>query len=316
MRVSDQQRFRSFTSDIQLRLANLTRIQQEVGTGRSIFSPSDNVNQANTALRAESQIAENAQFLKNIDDGKAWVNSADGALSSLADLMNQIDALAISADNDTQTEEDRRNIAVQLDQKLEQLTTLINSTHGDRYIFGGHNTTSVPFVVQRDANGRIIGASANEESVGGKIYRRIGQNDDVQINVPGDQMFQPVGEAGTGKDIFFVVSSLRDTIANNNTPPDGTDDSHANQNLREQLKAIREGITTQQSFLGSVGQRLELTKSRLKDVEINLTDVQEQAEGVDIPSLTSRLASEQGAYNALLTINSKLLSQSLVDYIS
>jgi flagellar hook-associated protein 3 FlgL len=315
MRVSDQQRYSAFTRDVQNRLSNLMRIEQELGTGRSLFNPSEDVVRAQQALRADARLAENSQFLRNIDDGKAWVGSADGALQQIIDLINEIDTLALAADNDSQTEDDRHNSAIQIDQKLEQLMSLVNTTHGDRYIFGGHNTTSPAFTAVRDENGRIIGAAANEESLGGKIYRRIGQNDDVQINIPGDQLFQPIGSDGTDQDVFYVITSLRNTIANNNQPPEGSEDTLSNDHLREQLHSIRERIVTQQSFLGSVGQRLESTKDRLKEVEINLTDMLEQAEGVDMANLATRLAVEENAYNALLSINARLLSQSLVDYI-
>jgi flagellar hook-associated protein 3 FlgL len=315
MRISDQQRFTSFTQNVQERLTNLNRIQQEIGTGRSLFDPSDDVERAGQALRTEAQLAENSQFLRNIDDGKAWVSSADGALQSITDLLTQIDALAVATDNDTQTADDRHNTATQIDQKLEQLMSLVNSKHGDRSVFGGHNTTSTPFVAVRDANGKITDATANQTSIQGKIYRRIGQNDDVQINIPGNDLFQPAGSSGSSQDLFYVISSLRDTIGNNNQPPPGFENTLSNQALRDQLSAIRERISAQQTYLGSVGQRLDHTKDRLKEMELTLTATQDRVEGIDMPSLASRLSVEQSTYNALLSINSKLLSQSLVDYI-
>ena len=137
----------------------------------------------------------------------------------------------------------------------------------------------------------------------------------MQINVPGDQLFQPVGQSGTSTDIFHVISALRDTIANNNQPPPGSDDTKSNQNLRDALAAIRERITTQQTFVGGIGQRLDDTKARLKEVQINLTDSQEAAQGVDITKLATQISTEQNAYDALLTIHSRIIQQSLIDYI-
>jgi flagellin-like hook-associated protein FlgL len=89
----------------------------------------------------------------------------------------------------------------------------------------------------------------------------------------------------------------------------------SNEHLRDQLAAIRTRIVDQQTYLGSIGQRLDQTKARLKDREINLTDGLEQAQGVDLTDLVTRLSTEQGAYNALATMGTKLIRQSLVDYL-
>jgi flagellar hook-associated protein 3 FlgL len=315
MRISEQERSRTFSSNVEQRIYNLNRIQQEMGTGRSLFKPSENINNADQALKTQDQLASEAQFLRNIDDGKSWVGNADSKLQSVVDLINQIDALALSANNSSQNASDRDNTAIQIDQKLESLMGLMNATDGNRYIFGGTGTTTAPFTAVRDADGHITGMTANQATIQGKVYRRISDGEDIQINVPGAALFQPVGQAGTDQDLAAVISSLRDTIANNNTPPTGSEATLSNEHLRGQLDVIRERIANQQTYLGTVGQRLDQTKSRLKDHEVQLTDRLEQAQGVDVTDLVSRLSVEQGAYDALATMGTKLMQQSLIDYL-
>ena len=298
------------------RATNLLRIQEELATGRSLFIPSENVRRADQALRSEDALAADAQYMRNIDDGLTWVQSADGKLQSIVDLITEIDTLALAADNSSQNADDRSDTALQIDQKLEELIHLVNASNGDRYLFGGHNTTTSPYTVVRDANGRIQGATANEESIAGRIYRRIGQDEDLQVNVTGDRLFQPVGSAGTDEDIVYVIAALRNTIGNNNTPPAGFEDTQSNTYLRERLDTIRERITEQQTYLGAVGERLQRTMSRLKDREIQLTDSLEQAQGVDMTRLVSRAALEETTYSALAGMGSQMIRQSLVDYLS
>jgi flagellar hook-associated protein 3 FlgL len=315
MRVSDSQRYGSFMRNIQDRLTNLTRIQQEMGTGQSIFTPSENVRKAGQALESQDQIASNTQYLRNIEDGKGWVSSADSQLQSISELLTQIDTLALAADNQNQNADDRRNSALEIDQKLEELAKMVNAKHGDRYLFGGFSTTNNPFTAERDANGRITGVTANQDTLAGKIYRRIGEGEDVQINIPGDKLFQPVGSAGTDQDVFAVIAQLRDTIQNNNTPPAGQEATQSTPVLRDKLAQSRERITSQQTYLGAIGQRLDQTTSRLKDRGIQLTDNLEQAQGVDMTDLVGRMTTEEGAYNALAGMASKYLNRSLVDYL-
>jgi flagellar hook-associated protein 3 FlgL len=293
----------------------MLRIQQEMGTGRSIFEPSEDTERADRVLRMQRGIAQNNQFQRNIEDGQGWAQAADDSLQQIVSLLNEVEALAISANNDHQNPDDRRNTAVQLDQKLEALLGMVNIQHRGRYIFGGHQTLSVPFSDTRTESGQISGAQANEETIGGRIYRRISDGEDVQINIPGDQLFQAAGGAGTNQDVFHVLATLRDTVANDNVPPEGLEDTHSNDALRDALRSIRERIVTQQSYLGSIGQRLEQAMSRLQTEEITLTEQEENAGGVDLTELVSRLATEEGAYNALLAAGPRTLRQSLVDYL-
>ena len=315
MRVSELQRHQSFVRGMEDRATNLLRIQEELATGRSLFTPSEDVRRAGQALRSEDALAADAQYMRNIEDGLTSVQAADGKLQSIVDLISEINTLALAADNSSQNAADRSNTALQIDQKLEELIHLVNASDGNRYLFGGHNTTTNPYTVVRDADGRIQGATANEESIAGRIYRRIGQDEDLQINVTGDRLFQPTGSAGTDADIFYVIAALRDTIANNNTPPTGAEETQSNTHLREQLTAIRERIAEQQTYLGAVGERLQRTLSRLKEREVQLTDSLEQAQGVDMTSLVSRASLEQTTYSALASFGSQVLRQSLVDYL-
>jgi flagellar hook-associated protein 3 FlgL len=315
MRIADTRRFQSYSDNIQKRLVNMNRIQEELSSGRSIFTPSENVRKADSALRAEDALASDTQFLRNIDDGKGWVDSADSSLQAITDLLTEIDSLALAADNSSQNEVDRQNTAQQINQKLETLMGLVNARHGDRYLFGGFATTTSPFATVRDANGQIQNVTLNEETAAGRIYRRIGADEDIQVNVSGTALFQPQGGAGTAQDLFHVVAALRDTVGNNNTPPDGQEDTLSNHVLRDNLAAIRNHITEQQTYLGNVGQRLDQTKARIKETDIQLTDALEQAQGVEITDLVSRMATEEGAYNALAAMGTRLLKMSLVDYL-
>jgi flagellar hook-associated protein 3 FlgL len=316
MRVSDSQRFNYFSRDVNERLSNFVRLEQELATGKSIFNPSEDVQKAKQAMQTKSELAQNDQYVRNIEDGNNMVSSATTHLQDVIDLLNEIDSLALAADNDHMTAEDRHNNAIQMNQKIESLVEAVNASHGNRYLFGGHNTDSSPFTIERDESGNIVGATVNEDTIGGQIYRRIDREEDLRINIPGDRLFQPVGGAGTDQDMFYVASQLRDVIDNNNVPPEGQEATHSNNVLREQLSQIRERVVTEQTYLGSVGQRLNEKLDYYKEIEITLTDKLETAQGVDMTDLASRVAIEENIYNSLLAINSKLLSRSLVDYLT
>lgn len=315
MRVSHLQQHQSFVRDVEQRLYNMTRIEQELGTGQRIMLPSEDVNSAAQALSARSQLESVAQYQRNIENGQGFVAAADSKLTALVELINEIDALALSADNDHVTPEDRTFAAQELNQKLESLMEFANAQFGNRYLFGGHGTTTAPFAAMRDTNGQILEVAPVSDSIEGRIYRMIDENEIVAINVTGDRLFQPKGEENTASDLFYVVANLRDTIANDNTPPEGEEDTLSTNVLRDNLDAIRNRIVEQQTYLGSLGQRLTNKLGELSAVEIDWTDRLEEAQGSEMTDLVSRLSVEEGVYNALVAIQSRVLNRSLIDYL-
>jgi len=280
-----------------------------------IFQASEDVTSAAHALDARSQLESVAQYRRNVENGQDFVAAADAKLTSLVDLVNEIDALALSVDNDHVTPEDRNFAAQEMNQKLESLLEYANAQFGDRYLFSGHGTTTAPYNAVRDTNGRITSVEESHGSISGQIYRTIDENETVAINITGTRLFVPQGEANSAADIFYVVAQLRDTIANDNTPPEGQEGTLSTHVLRDNLDVIRKRIIDQQTYLGSLGQRLESKLSDLQEVEIGWTDRLEQAQGADTTELVSRLATEEGVYNALLAIQSRILTKSLIDYI-
>lgn len=315
MRVSHLQQHQRFVNDVEQRLYNMSRIQQELGTGLRLFQPSEDVVSANSAQGARSQLSSIAQYQRNIENGQGFVSAADSKLTSIVNLVNEIDALALSVDNDHVTPEDRSFAAQEMNQKLEALLEYANAQFGDKYLFGGHGTLRTPFLAERNDQGLIINVGTESNSLDGRIYRMIDKDESVAINVTGDRLFQPIGEENTASDLYYVIRNLRDTIANNNVPPEGQEDALSTHVLRENLDAIRNRIIEQQTYVGSLNQRLSNKLSELSAIEIDWTDRLEEAQGVEMTDLVSRLAVEEGVYNALVAIQSRVLSRSLIDYM-
>ncbi len=315
MRVSHIQKHQTFVRDVEQRIYNMQRIEQELGTGKSFFQPSENVTGAQQALMSRSELQMVEQYQRNIENGQGFVSAADGKLTQIVDLINEIDALALASDNDNQSPEDRTFSAQELNQKLERLMEYANAQFGDRYLFGGHGTLEAPFEATRNDQSLITNVNPVSQSITGRIYRTIDENEDVAINVTGDRLFQPAGQEGTSEDLFYVIAQLRDTIANDNTPPEGQEDTLSTHVLRDNLDGIRNRIIQEQTYLGSLSSRMTTKLSELKETQIGWTERVEAAEGVEMTDLVSRLAVEEGVYNALLAIQSRTLSKSLIDYM-
>src|SRR4051794_10675104 len=87
------------TTNMQQMLARLGRLQHEISSNRRISRPSDDPVGIVLSLRTRGDIGTNSQIERNIDDGNAWLSSADSALNDVVTQLRQARTLAIQAQN-------------------------------------------------------------------------------------------------------------------------------------------------------------------------------------------------------------------------
>jgi len=81
------------------------------------------------------------------------------------------------------------------------------------------------------------------------------------------------------------------------------------------MQTYQQQITTANSDVGNRISRLELTTSRLQEQQINFKDLKSKNEDVEIEDISVNYSSAQLVYNASLTAASKVVKQSLLDFL-
>ena len=87
--------------------AKLARTQQQISSGERLLSPADDPVAAARILDLESVTAQIDQYQSNADAAEARLTREETALSSAADLLQRVRDLAVRANNDTLSAEDR-----------------------------------------------------------------------------------------------------------------------------------------------------------------------------------------------------------------
>ena len=87
--------------------------------------------------------------------------------------------------------------------------------------------------------------------------------------------------------------------------------SQSNTKMKNYQKTVELGL----SELGSRDSRLSLVKARLKEQQNNIKELQSKNEDVELEEAVINLAQAQMVYNASLNAASKIVQQSLVDFI-
>lgn len=153
MRVSTNQYNQTSLNTMLDQQAKLSKIQQQVGTGRRILTPSDDPAGSARTLQLAKSIDTIQKYNDNADFADSRMAVEEGVLSQAGDILTRVRELAIQANNATTTPDDRRNIAAEVRQRLDELVNLANSTDGNgEYLFAGNQTRTRPFVTE---NGQV-----------------------------------------------------------------------------------------------------------------------------------------------------------------
>ncbi|MCA0330407.1 MAG: flagellar hook-associated protein FlgL [Actinobacteria bacterium] len=269
----------------------LAEIQRRMTTGKTIGRPSDDPAGTASALRIRSELAQNKQYSRAIEDGKAWIDASDSTLSSMAVQVRRARELVQQGINGTSSQQSRDAMATELEGIRDSLIGLANTTYLGRPIFGG--TTS-----GQQAYDPATGAYLGD---GGTVARQIGTTASSRIDVTGPEAFGPAGA-----DLFTALSTA---ITDLRTAP---------ANLANDLDALAAAgtrLTTAQTDLGARFNRLDAAATRIEATTGDLTASLSGIEDIDLARTIYDLNVAQLSYQSALQATAKVIQPSLLDFL-
>ncbi len=175
MRISTAEIFGNGIGTINDRQGELSRVQQQLATGRRMLTPSDDPSGAVQALKFRERIAAVEQFARNASLGSNRLEQEETVLAQMSDAVSRVRELTLQAANATQSNESRAAIAREIRQVTAGLVDAANSRDANgEYLFAGNRTGSRPFV--QNASGAI-------EYLGDAAQRRIALSPDRSVAV-------------------------------------------------------------------------------------------------------------------------------------
>jgi flagellin-like hook-associated protein FlgL len=151
-RVSQNMQTNLIIKGTQKSLVNLLKEQERLSTGLNIVRPSDNPIEATAVLRMQETLAQQEQYLSNIDHASKVMNMADTTLQSINDLLNYVQTnIGLKQVQDgIATADEREASAVLVNSSIGQMVNLGNTQYLGSYIFAGRNNTVPPYEVEKD----------------------------------------------------------------------------------------------------------------------------------------------------------------------
>jgi flagellar hook-associated protein 3 FlgL len=196
----------------------------------------------------------------------------------------------------------RKAIADEIDQLIENVRDQANATLDGRYLFSGAQTTTQPYGAGSDA---YLGGRTGQDVVA----LDIGPGVSVQVNTDGLALF---GEGTAANDglLLDTLRTLSGDIRAGNTNAVRTTDLQA-------LDRNTTAIVDARAAVGATQNRVDAAKSRLADLEDATTKLLSDTEDADMAKAILTLSTQQSAYQAALQSGASVIQQkSLMDFLS
>jgi flagellar hook-associated protein 3 len=183
---------------------------QQLSTGKQLNVPSDDPTQIAQDLSVRTDIGVTTQVGQNLTNVSQQLTSVDGALGNLTSVLQSARSLAIQGASDTNTATQRREIAIQVNQLLQEAIGLGNTQYAGTYVFAG---TASPSSIPVTANGNpatVVNFSGNNVAQ----QQQLPNGQTVTSSVTLQQAFNYNAADGSGS-VFQVLQNLYDTLNGN-----------------------------------------------------------------------------------------------------
>jgi len=196
LRVSTNQFHKTAVDAMLEQQVKLSRVQQQVASGRKIHRPSDDPVASAKIIKLNDIIQSADQFQSNIISAQARLTVEESALASVVEVYHRVRELTIQANNASQTNETRSYIAEEIDQLLDELVGIANASDSNgEFLFSGNKGAFKPFS-KNSAGGYDYNGDDGQRLV------QIGPRRQVAINDSGTDVFRKIRD---GNGMFNIL---------------------------------------------------------------------------------------------------------------
>ncbi|MBQ2257748.1 MAG: hypothetical protein II247_03620 [Lachnospiraceae bacterium] len=143
----------------------LSASTQRLSSGYKINSAKDDAAGLAISRKMNAQIKSLQQANRNANDGLSVVNTADGAMSEMHDILQRMNELSIQAANGTNADSDREQIQLEIDQLVQELDRIADTTQ-----FNAQNLLDGSFAYKGYTNAENIKVMSYGDGVQSGIY--------------------------------------------------------------------------------------------------------------------------------------------------
>ena len=300
MRITDNMMSSSYLRNLSRNQQNVQKYQNQLSSMKEVSKPSENPLLVSEIMTLKSSITQNAQYQTTIEDSISWTDMQDSALSNASNSLMSIKTLVQSAANDTMSDEGRAAVKAEIETELATFVDALNTEIGGRHVFGGTETTTVPFEIEYDSTGKMTGIDykGNKQD----INREIASGVTVQLPTDGNSLVD-----NANGDIGDLLSNILAGLDAN--------DSDIMRGSLDKLDNQIDNVVRTRTEIGAVSNRMKSAQTRNESQELGLKEMLSSKEDIDFAEKYMQFNMEYVAYSASLQMGTKVLQTSILDYL-
>ena len=347
MRVADKMNHTQTINNLNKNRFELSKFQNQAALQKRITKPSDDPLGAARILEARTELQGFNQFEKNIVSTRAFIEFSETSLGEMGDLLIRAKELAVQQASDGASgPETRKMVAMEMDQIHNQMVNIGNRKFGDRYLFGGYKTLKAPFdmegnyygddaeieiPIDKDAK-MVMNIPGSHVFLGKKINDPIGGSREIDPSLLDDNSppTPPPELRGPASDSQFPVTENPAINEQGYWGPKSV-------NIFTTMKALSTGLKTNDKMIiqnsldflddalsqvnlsrAELGSRISVLNTGLDTIQKLQVDskiMESEIEDVDMYELVNNLNRTQNQLEASLATSSKMIQNSLLDFL-
>ncbi|HAQ08200.1 MAG TPA: flagellar hook-associated protein FlgL [Bacillus bacterium] len=271
------------------------KYEDQLATGKKITKPSDDPVVAMKGMYYRSNLTEVEQYKRNLSELYLWMDNSEAGIDQANNALQRVRELTIQGKNDTNSTDDRKAIAREIDQLKQSLAATANTQVSGRYIF--HGTDVMKPVVTKENPVEVATNLADAQINNYQV--EVSRGVSMKANVNPANVFN--------QEMFDTVQKIQAQLES--ADPQGLDD------LLNDLDKVMNTLSAERSELGARYNRLERVENRLGQQEVMATKILSDNEDAEIERVIMDLKSQESVHRAALSVGARVIQPTLMDFL-
>jgi len=303
MQVSTNQFYNSANAMMTSLTSQADKLQSQISTGKRLQAPSDDVvayQQLQLIARAN---ADDSSYAATITTAKALLDQGDTTLTTITAQVQRAQELAIKANNETLSANDRQSISAELRGIVQTLAQLANTQDARGNALFAGSQGGAPVTVNADGTVTI-------NDTGQPAAIPIADSQSVVATETASDVFGGILDGASGTtDLFSVLTTFADALDTDASPV------AASSTASDALKSALDNVANSQASLGARSARLTMLSSAMTDAGVARETQRSALEDTDVTTAITELQKTMTILQATQASFTKLSSLSLFDYL-
>jgi flagellin len=267
---------------------SVANAMEQLSTGKRINSASDDAAGLAISSRMTAQIQGLDQAVRNANDGISLLQTAEGALIEVTNMLQRMRELAVQAGNDTYTSSDRTSLNLEYSQLMQEMNRISQNAQWNGMSILNNSTTAAIAI----GTGGTVAAPATAGTELRNVKFQVGSNSNQTISAQFKDFSIPMTTAGVADTaaadvatkVFSGDAKLHDTSI--------TSAANASTAI-SRIDVAMNRINDERATFGAVVNRLNYAGDNLTNVSINTSESRSRILDTDYAKASSELAKTQ-----------------------